>query len=51
MPLIVLCGQPCSGKSSVAQQLQELLTAAGHPVHLVDEPSLHLERNACYQSE
>lgn len=50
MPLIVLSGQPCSGKSTVAATLQQLLQPS-HPVHVVDEPSLHLERNAAYQSE
>lgn len=50
MPLVVLCGQPCSGKSTVAAKLQGLL-APDHPVHVVDEPSLHLERNSAYQSE
>jgi adenylate kinase family enzyme len=50
MPLIVLSGQPCSGKSTIAAKLCELLQPA-HPVHVVDEPSLHLERNNSYQSE
>eukprot|EP00775_Hariotina_reticulata_P012545 gene12545-12678_t len=49
MPLVVLSGQPASGKSTVAAKLQELLQP-GHPVHVVDEPSLHLERNTAYQS-
>lgn len=50
MPLVVLAGQPASGKSTVAAQLVELLQQAG-TVELVDEPSLHLERNAAYASE
>jgi MinD superfamily P-loop ATPase len=50
MPLIVLSGQPCSGKSTVAAKLQQLLQPS-HPVCIVDEPSLHLERNTAYQSE
>uniref|UniRef100_A0A383WLJ4 Protein KTI12 homolog n=1 Tax=Tetradesmus obliquus TaxID=3088 RepID=A0A383WLJ4_TETOB len=49
MPLIVLSGQPCSGKSTVAATLQQLLQPS-HPVHVVDEPSLHLERNTAYQT-
>jgi ABC-type antimicrobial peptide transport system ATPase subunit len=50
MPLIVICGQPASGKSRVAAQLVRMLEPHG-PVVLVDEPSLHLDRNASYSSE
>ena len=50
MPLIVICGQPASGKSRVAAQLVQMLAAHG-PVVLVDEPSLHLDRNSSYSSE
>ncbi|KAF6252971.1 chromatin associated protein KTI12 [Scenedesmus sp. NREL 46B-D3] len=49
MPLIVLSGQPCSGKSTVAAKLQELLQPS-HPVCIVDELKLHLERNSAYQT-
>lgn len=49
MPLIVISGQPSSGKSTVAAKLSQLLQP-GHPVHIVDEPSLHLHRNSAYQS-
>ncbi|KAG2450666.1 hypothetical protein HYH02_004506 [Chlamydomonas schloesseri] len=48
MPLVVICGQPCSGKSTVAAKLVNLFQEAGLSVELVDEPSLHLERNAAY---
>jgi adenylylsulfate kinase-like enzyme len=47
--LIILCGHPAAGKSSVARSLAASLVAAGTaPVELVDEPSLHLDRNAGY---
>lgn len=49
MPLVVLAGQPASGKSTAAARLRELLQGHG-PVELVDEPSLHLQRNAAYAS-
>jgi len=49
MPLIVLCGHPCSGKSGFAQRLRAALEALGKSVVLVDEPSLHLERNNSYK--
>ena len=45
MPLVVLTGQPASGKSTVAARLRALLEPA---CTVVDEPSLHLERNAAY---
>jgi hypothetical protein len=47
MPLVVLAGQPASGKSTAAARLRELLAPHG-PVELVDEPSLHLDRNVAY---
>lgn len=50
MPLVVLTGQPSSGKSSVAARLRALLEPHG-PVLVIDEPSLHLERNASYAGE
>ncbi|KAL6751392.1 chromatin associated protein KTI12 [Haematococcus lacustris] len=48
MVLVVLCGQPCSGKSWVAEQLASRFAADGQDVVKVDEPSLHLQRNAAY---
>lgn len=51
MPLVVLCGHPCSGKSHVAAQLAEMFRQKGVEVVVVDEASLHLERNAAYRGE
>ena len=51
MPLVVLCGQPCSGKSTVARELQALCQAAGASVDIVDEASLHLDKNVAYSSK
>ena len=51
MALIVLCGQPCSGKSSAAALLKELLHAHGLEVILVDEPGLSMTRNESYKGE
>lgn len=49
--LLVLCGRPCAGKSTVAQQLQALFIAQGLTVELVDEQSLHLQRDAAYSGK
>lgn len=49
MPLVVLTGQPASGKSTAAARLRALLAPHG-AVEVVDEPSLHLERNRAYES-
>lgn len=49
MPLVILCGHPASGKSTVASKLAESFTTLGFATTVVDEPSLHLERNASYQ--
>ncbi|KAF8062921.1 KTI12 [Scenedesmus sp. PABB004] len=50
MPLVVLAGQPASGKTGVAARLAAALAAAQQHVLVVDEPGLHLERNAAYSS-
>lgn len=49
MPLIVLSGQPASGKSTAAAQLRVLLLPHG-PVQVVDEASVNLDRNVAYSS-
>lgn len=51
MPLVVVCGQPCSGKSTVAARLAGLMQEQGAETLLIDEPSMHLTRDASYQSE
>ena len=51
MPLVLICGQPCSGKSAVATQLAEMLRAKGLEVEVVGEDALHLDRNAAYAGE
>ncbi|XP_006858568.2 protein KTI12 homolog isoform X1 [Amborella trichopoda] len=57
MALVLMCGQPCSGKSTVAQSLFRLLLSESSQqnlcnnknVRIIDEPSLHLERNESYK--
>jgi len=55
MALVVMCGQPCSGKSTAAKRLADALQSAfsaggdqGLAVRVIDESSLHLGRNQSY---
>lgn len=53
MALVVMCGQPCSGKSTAAICLSAALTAVDGPkptVRIIDESSLHLSRNQSYEN-
>ncbi|XP_059446924.1 protein KTI12 homolog [Corylus avellana] len=50
MALVVICGQPCSGKSTAALFLAEVLkeSESKQTVRIIDETSLHLDRNQSY---
>jgi protein KTI12 len=50
MALVVICGQPCSGKSTAALLLAEALkeSESKQTVRIIDETSLHLDRNQSY---
>ncbi|KAF3783749.1 KTI12-like protein [Nymphaea thermarum] len=48
MALVVMCGQPCSGKSTAACLLAGILRSQDLKVRLIDESSLHLDRNVAY---
>ncbi|KAB2624464.1 KTI12-like protein [Pyrus ussuriensis x Pyrus communis] len=50
MALVVICGQPCSGKSTAALCLAEALKELGSNqiVRVIDETSFHLDRNESY---
>lgn len=50
MALVVICGQPCSGKSTAASCLIEALqeSESKPSVKIIDESSLHLNRNQSY---
>lgn len=50
MALVVVCGQPCSGKSTAATCLAEALKdAEPQPlVRIIDETAFHLNRNQSY---
>ncbi|KAI3429193.1 uncharacterized protein J3R85_008622 [Psidium guajava] len=50
MALVVICGQPCSGKSTAVLCLAEALkeSEAKPIVRIIDEGSFHLDRNQSY---
>ncbi|GMH15284.1 hypothetical protein Nepgr_017125 [Nepenthes gracilis] len=50
MALVVICGQPCSGKSTAAECLAEALrdSESKPSVRIIDEGSFHLDRNESY---
>ena len=48
MPLIILCGQPSSGKSTVASALERQLNQTQKEVVVISEQTLHQDRNAAY---
>lgn len=50
MALVVICGQPCSGKSKAADCLAEALkeSECKLAVRIIDEASFHLDRNQSY---
>ena len=50
MPLAILCGIPCAGKTRRAKELAEYLEAHGHenPVHVIREDFASSSKNECY---
>ncbi|KAL3631231.1 hypothetical protein CASFOL_024215 [Castilleja foliolosa] len=50
MALVVICGQPCSGKSTAAACLVEALqeSESNPSVRIINDSSLHLNRNQSY---
>ncbi|KAL2335973.1 hypothetical protein Fmac_010419 [Flemingia macrophylla] len=50
MALVVICGQPCSGKSNAAHFLAEALkeSESKFQVRIIDEACFHLDRNQSY---
>lgn len=50
MPLIIMSGIPCSGKTTVAKKLAAFLEReAGKKVDIVNEESLNLNKQASYR--
>lgn len=50
MPLIVMCGYPCSGKSRRAEELKVYFeeSTERRKVHIVGDGSLGVEKNTVY---
>ncbi|KAF8389715.1 hypothetical protein HHK36_024234 [Tetracentron sinense] len=48
MALVVICGQPCSGKSTAAICLASALHDFKPTTRIIDESSFHLDRNLSY---
>lgn len=51
MALVVVCGQPCSGKSTVAAALKAALEQHKLEVTIIDEPGLGMTRNESYKGK
>lgn len=49
MPLIVLSGPPCSGKTTRAKELYEHFTNLGKKVIIINEESLLINKNEGYK--
>eukprot|EP00124_Ichthyophonus_hoferi_P001687 Ihof_evm6s95 gene=Ihof_evmTU6s95 len=50
MPLIIICGYPSSGKTTRSIELQTYLESNNHPVHIVSEQTLNLDKNVIYKN-
>ncbi|KAG9489683.1 hypothetical protein GDO78_005565 [Eleutherodactylus coqui] len=48
MPLVVMCGLPCGGKSRRALELKEHLEQKGRKVYIVGDHVLEVDRNSVY---
>jgi tRNA uridine 5-carbamoylmethylation protein Kti12 len=51
MPLVIISGHPCVGKTTFANKLLEKLKLTKDPskIFLINEESLHYERDEFYQ--
>ena len=49
MPLIVMCGGPCSGKTTFATKIQKYFEDKKFVVNLINEESLKVQKMECYK--
>eukprot|EP00735_Rhodelphis_limneticus_P007237 TRINITY_DN19743_c0_g1::TRINITY_DN19743_c0_g1_i1::g.11302::m.11302 TRINITY_DN19743_c0_g1::TRINITY_DN19743_c0_g1_i1::g.11302 ORF type:complete len:277 (+),score=25.25,sp/Q4KLF3/KTI12_XENLA/40.37/6e-76,KTI12/PF08433.5/6.1e-89,AAA_33/PF13671.1/6.7e-14,AAA_18/PF13238.1/3.3e-09,AAA_17/PF13207.1/9.1e-08,APS_kinase/PF01583.15/1.4e-05,Zeta_toxin/PF06414.7/6.1e-05,AAA/PF00004.24/0.00023,AAA/PF00004.24/4.9e+03,AAA_28/PF13521.1/0.00069,MobB/PF03205.9/0.0022,MobB/PF03205.9/4.8e+03,SRP54/PF00448.17/0.0036,Mg len=50
MPLVLLCGFPCSGKTTLAKRLESELQALGKQVVIVSEDTLNISKKEGYKN-
>ncbi|XP_063678569.1 protein KTI12 homolog [Bolinopsis microptera] len=50
MPLVMMCGYPCSGKTTFTQKLQKHLEASHKTVVVISDDSVGIDRNSTYHS-
>lgn len=48
MPLVVMVGGPCSGKTYFANKIKEYYESKGNTIHLINEESLNVSKKDCY---
>ena len=48
MPLVMMCGYPCSGKTTFAQKLEKHLEALDKSVVTISDDSVGVDRNITY---
>ena len=48
MPLVMLCGYPCSGKTTLAEEIRTHLEGVGKTVVVISDHSLGVDRNSTY---
>ena len=50
MPLIVICGLPCSGKTTRANELKSYFQEKGSTVYMINDDLFGAKRNETYSS-
>ena len=50
MPLIIVTGKPCTGKTTFSRELVDFLRSSGKDVELVNEESLHITKVEGYKN-
>lgn len=51
MPLVVLCGNPCSGKSSICRKIENECKNRGEQIDVLNDQILKLDRNEDYRGK
>jgi tRNA uridine 5-carbamoylmethylation protein Kti12 len=50
MPLIIISGIPCSGKSAIAKRIFDHMQSSGRKVQMFTDESLHINKNQAYST-